>query len=49
MFPDIDHIDVQVRPETLRVRGEPVILQLPLVPCYALTIHKTQVAQLAAV
>ncbi len=42
LFPDVDHIDVQVRPETLRSRGEPVILQLPLVPCYALTIHKTQ-------
>ena len=42
LFPDVDHIDVQVRPETLRSRDEPVILQLPLVPCYALTIHKTQ-------
>ena len=41
-FPDVDHIDVQVRPETLRSAGEPVILQVPLVPCYALTIHKTQ-------
>jgi len=42
LFPDIDHIDCAVRPETLRVRGEPVILQLPIVPSYALTIHKTQ-------
>ena len=42
LFPDVDHIDVQVRPETLRSRGEPALLQLPLVPCYALTIHKTQ-------
>ena len=35
LFPDVDHIDVTVRPETLRARAEPVILQLPLVPCYA--------------
>ncbi len=42
LFPDVDHIDVQVRPGTLRSRGELVLLQLPLVPCYALTIHKTQ-------
>ena len=42
LFPDIDHIDVQSRPESLRARGEPVLLQLSLVPCYALTIHKTQ-------
>ena len=42
LFPDVDNIDVQVRPETLRSRDEPVILQSPLVPCYALTIHKTQ-------
>ena len=34
LFPDIDHIDCAVRPETLRVRGEPVILQLPIVPSY---------------
>ena len=42
IFPDIDHIDVQPRGETLRVRGEPVMLQLSLVPAYSLTIHKTQ-------
>ena len=41
-FSDIDHIDCAVRAETLRVRGGPVILQLPIVPSYALTIHKTQ-------
>ena len=42
IFPDIDHIDVQPRGETLRIRGEPVMLQLSLVPAYSLTIHKTQ-------
>ena len=42
LLPDVDHVDAQVRPETLRSRDEPVILQLPLVPCYAQTIHKTQ-------
>ena len=49
VWPDKSHqryngvqIDVGVRTETLRARGEPVMLQLPLVPCYALTIHKTQ-------
>ena len=43
MIPDIDHIDVTTRTETLSsVAGQPVLLQVPLVPCYALTIHKTQ-------
>ena len=42
LFPDVDHIDIQPRGESLRVRGEPVMLQLSLVPAYALTIHKTQ-------
>ena len=42
IFPDIDHIDVQPRGETLRIKGEPVMLQLSLVPAYSLTIHKTQ-------
>ena len=42
IFPDIDHIDIQPRGETLRIRGEPVMLQLSLVPAYSLTIHKTQ-------
>ena len=43
MHPDIDHMDVTARQETLaNVIGQPVILQLPLVPCYALTVHKTQ-------
>ena len=43
MLPDIDHMDVMARQETITsIRGEPVLLQLPVVPCYALTVHKTQ-------
>ena len=42
LYPDIDHIDLQVRQENLQVRGDPVMLQLSVTPCYALTIHKTQ-------
>ena len=42
MYPDIDHMDVTARQESLAVRGEPILLQLPLNPCYALTIHKAQ-------
>ena len=43
MLPDVDHIDVQPRQENLHIRGQPVMLQLCVVPSYALTIHKTQV------
>ena len=43
MYPDMDHMDVTARQETLvNVLGQPVVLQLPLVPCYALTVHKVQ-------
>ena len=43
MFPDIDHMDVMARQETITsIRGEPVLLQLPVVPCYAITVHKSQ-------
>ena len=42
LFPDVDHIDVQPRSEGLKARGETIMLQLSLVPAYALTIHKTQ-------
>jgi len=42
MLPDIDHMDIGARQETLAVRGEPVMLQLCVIPAYALTIHKTQ-------
>ncbi len=43
MFPDLDHVDVTARQETLAsVPGQPALLQLPIVPSYALTVHKTQ-------
>ena len=43
MFPDIDHVDIPPRPEALNsVPGRPVLLQVPVVPSYALTVHKTQ-------
>ena len=45
LFSDIDTLDVQARQETLKMRAEPQLLQLPLVPAYALTIHKTQVIE----
>ena len=33
---DIDHMDISVRQETLtNVQGQPVLVQLPLIPCYA--------------
>jgi len=39
MFPDLDHIDIIVRQETLNmVAGHPVMLQLCVVPAYALTV-----------
>ena len=41
-MPDIDHMDIGARQENLAVRGEPIMLQLCVVPAYALTIHKTQ-------
>ena len=42
MCPDLDYIDVVARQENLAVKGEPIMLQLPIVPAYSLTIHKTQ-------
>ena len=43
MLPEVDHMDITVRQETLStVVGLPVLLQVPAVPAYALTIHKTQ-------
>ena len=43
LFPDVDHIDVTARQETLAAfPGQPALLQLPIVPSYALTVHKTQ-------
>ena len=41
-LPDIDFMDCLVRQENLNIRGDPIMLQLPLVPAYALTVHKTQ-------
>ncbi len=38
LFPDIDMIDVSARQENLAVRGEPILLQIPLTPAYALTL-----------
>ena len=37
MLPDVDHMDVGARQENLAVRGEPILLQLCVVPAYALT------------
>ena len=40
---DVDFIDVSARQENLAtVPGMPVMVQMPLQPCYGLTIHKTQ-------
>ena len=47
MVPELDHMDITSRQETLMtVAGQPVLLQIPLVPCYALTVHKTQALSL---
>ena len=43
MLPEIDMMDVGARQENLAVKGEPIMLQLCVVPAYALTVHKTQV------
>ena len=34
MMPDIDHMDIGARQENLAVRGEPIMLQLCVVPAY---------------
>ena len=40
---DIDFLDVTVRQESMNnVPGQPIQIQLGVVPCYALTVHKTQ-------
>ena len=46
-LPDVDMMDISVRQENLNARGQPIMLQLPLVPAYALTVHKTQAAALS--
>ena len=33
-LPDVDMIDCEVRQESLKFSGEPVMLQLPFSPCY---------------
>ena len=38
----MDFMDLGARQETLNIRGEPILLQLCVVPAYALTVHKTQ-------
>ena len=42
LLPDIDFMDVQPRAENLACSGEPLMIQMPLVPCYAITVHKSQ-------
>ena len=46
LLPEVDFMDLNVRQENINVQGQPVLLQLPLVPCYALTTHKTQALSL---
>lgn len=41
-YNQVHFMDIGVRQETLNVRGAPVLLQIPVAPCYALTTHKTQ-------
>ena len=41
MLPEIHFMDVGARQENLAVKGEPIMLQLPLAPAYSLTVHKT--------
>ena len=42
LLPDIDMIDCTVKQEPLKIAAGPIMLQLPLQPSYALTVHKTQ-------
>ena len=38
--PDLDHVDVTARQDNLTLcQGQPVLLQLPVVPSYALTVR----------
>ena len=46
MVPEVDMMDVGARQENLAVRGEPIMLQLCVVPAYSLTVHKVQVCLL---
>ena len=38
MLPEIDMMDVGARQENLAVKGKPIMLQLCVVPAYALTV-----------
>ena len=38
MVPEVDMMDVGARQENLAVKGEPIMLQLCVVPAYALTV-----------
>ena len=42
LLPDIDFMDVYPRAENLACSGEPIMMQMPVVPCYAITVHKSQ-------
>ena len=35
LFPDVDQMDVAARQENLPLGGQPILLQIPLVPAYA--------------
>ena len=39
MMPDMDFMDLGARQENLNTRGEPILLQLCVVPAYALTVR----------
>ena len=41
MMPDMDFMDLGARQENLNVRGEPILLQLCMVPAYALTVRSS--------
>ena len=38
LFPDVDYVDLGVRNEELKLQGNPIMLQLGVVPAYALCI-----------
>eukprot|EP00973_Karenia_brevis_P038357 5288031-Karenia_brevis.AAC.1 len=42
MFPKIDFVEVAPRSETLHIPRRLVLYQVPIVPSYALTVHKVQ-------
>ena len=42
MVHDLDFMDLGARQETLNIRGEPILLQLCVVPAYALTVRRVK-------